>query len=132
MPEQIDYRLRHWDEIFEMKRNDPNLFDYIDFVYGKLNSLSPGESYSVAERIRPENRQRFVKIACMYMSESNEYVFGKDYFTIRRLEESTQQTIERINETRYGRERRSQEMDSKTSCNTANDSGWIESGGNRR
>lgn len=132
-PTLYDCRLKKWEEIIEMEKQDPTFPDYVNFVYEKLNSMAPGESYLVSKRIRPENREKFVKIACMYMSECKEeyYVFGKDCFTIKRLEETVEQTIERLKKIRDERKRRSQEMDREATRDSTNDSGWHESGGPR-
>lgn len=128
-----EHRLKNWEEIIELIKNDPTFSAYINTVYKILNSIEPGTTYYL-KRIRPENRIKFVKIASMYISERREvdYAFGINCSSIHRYEESVEQTIKRLNEDRHGRKWRSQKVDSKTAGDTATGSGWIESGGNRR
>lgn len=91
MEDLSGYRLTDWAWVGHYKeRMGADAFrDYIDRVYGTLLRIPVGGSFQIAERVRPENRELFIKIGCMFIQEGHaDYDFNETFTIIRHHEEA--------------------------------------------
>lgn len=85
------YRLTDWAWVGHYKdRMGAEAFrDYMNRVYAQLLRIPVGGSFRIDERVRPENRELFVKIGCMFIQEGHtDYDFNDTFTIIRHHEEA--------------------------------------------
>lgn len=88
------YRLVDWDwiQVYKQKMGD-DFRVYVNEVYKKLLSMKAGEVFSIADKVRVENIDLFVKIVCMFIQEGNsDFVFSDDFKKVKRNEKATMET----------------------------------------
>lgn len=98
------YRLNNRAEIEELQRNFiPEKFElYKQKLFELLQSFTPGKEYNIAEKIKSENRELFIKLSCLYMLQTGancNVEFSNDYSTIRGVQSFNEsiKEIETIN-----------------------------------
>ncbi|MDR2949206.1 MAG: hypothetical protein LBV71_08350 [Prevotella sp.] len=85
------YRLDDRKEINPYLREPvrDEFFIFLNGAYKMLMSLHPGEQIVIEDDVCPENRERFIKVSCMFIMENNpDYEFTNDYTAIKRLLEN--------------------------------------------
>lgn len=76
-----------WIEIYKKKMGNQAFYEYRDSVYHQLMSLQPGQYFDIVKNVRQENYEVFIKICCMFISESNSnYEFFANYTKIKHYE----------------------------------------------
>ncbi|MCL2328881.1 MAG: hypothetical protein FWC39_10285 [Bacteroidetes bacterium] len=63
------YRLNDLAELDELERaiGTEKFYAYLEAVYKLCGELTPGAVYNIAENIKAENRELFIKLCCRYM-----------------------------------------------------------------
>lgn len=56
--------------------------------------MKPGEAINILKDVAPANREKFIKIGCLFITEGNsDYLFSDDYTVIKRLLEKPEKKI---------------------------------------
>lgn len=67
---------------------------YMDTIYGALMAMRPKDEISILTEVAPENREKFIKIGCLFITEGNsDYIYSDDYTVIKRLSEKPEKEI---------------------------------------
>jgi hypothetical protein len=83
------YRLNSNAEIDALlAKHGQRFMIFVNGVYKVLMEMKPGDLYEFELYVKPENRELFVKVACMFINDQkeNDYVFTQDWNAVRRLE----------------------------------------------
>ncbi|MDR1343939.1 MAG: hypothetical protein LBJ39_01165 [Tannerellaceae bacterium] len=93
------YRMNSFDEIEDLRKRIGNdkFRGYIGIVYFLLNRLEPGERFDICEKVKQANRMAFVKVACLYISETGgncNIEFSDDYSRIKGIKSYNAQEAE--------------------------------------
>lgn len=73
-----------WIKEYAASMGEDKLYNYKNEVYKLLFNLKVGQSLSIIKWVKPENFDLFIKIACCFMSETNQcYFFYDNYTTIK-------------------------------------------------
>ncbi|MDR1981349.1 MAG: hypothetical protein LBQ39_07010 [Tannerellaceae bacterium] len=70
---------------------------YRELVYSQLGSLPAGILFSVVDKVRVENQEVFIKMACLYMSETEgncNIEFTGDYTKIKGIRSFNQEKMD--------------------------------------
>lgn len=74
-----------WIEDYSQRLGKEKLDDFIRIAYGWLMDLDPGQTIDLTShpKITDRNRDLFIKIGCLFISEGNNgYEFSNDYTKI--------------------------------------------------
>lgn len=140
-----NYRLNAWSD-FNQYLQEPNRKDFFLFVnkaYDLLLNLEPGDGLIIEQDVDPKNRERFIKVGCMFILENPDYEFSSDYRILRRMKVGISESINALNHHKTkihgtitnqstGTGEEIDELVGEPGQNNGNVSGWHESGGNRR
>lgn len=80
------YKLIDWDwiQVYKTRMGKEAFQQYVNDVYRLLLTMLPGKPFNIEEKVREENRELFIKIVCMFISEGNgNYGFSDDYKKVR-------------------------------------------------
>lgn len=89
MVDLSQYRLNSWNEIRNyLTQSDAGSFwIYLNRIYKALMTMKPEDEIDLLKEVAPENREKFVKIACLFISEGNaDYIYSNDYTKLKRLQ----------------------------------------------
>lgn len=89
MEDYSRYKLTDWAwvEHYKERMGAEAFRDYMNRVYGTLLRIPVDGSIQITERVRPENRELFIKIGCMFIQEGHaDYDFNETFTTIRHHE----------------------------------------------
>lgn len=79
------YRLQSNSEIDELlSKHGHRFMTFVNGVYKALMEMKPGDRYEFELHVKPQNRELFVKVACMFINEQkdNDYVFTDNTFRV--------------------------------------------------
>ena len=91
-----EYRMNSYAEIeaYFLHPGSDNFKVYLNKVYVALESMNPMDKINILKDVAPANREKFVKICCLFISEGNtDYVFSEDYTVIKKLPEKPEKSI---------------------------------------
>ena len=89
MEDYSGYKLTDWAwvEHYKERMGAEAFRDYMNRVYGTLLRIPVGGSIQITERVRPENRELFIKIGCMFIQEGHaDNDFNETFTAIRHHE----------------------------------------------
>lgn len=90
------YRMNSWTEIqaYLLPPGADNFRAYLNTIYGALMAMRPKDEISILAEVSPENREKFIKIGCLFITEGNsDYIYSDDYTVIKRLSEKPEKSI---------------------------------------
>lgn len=59
---------------------------YLNKIYEALVNMNPKGHIDILKDVAPANREKFIKIGCLFISEGNtNYIFNTEYTQIKRL-----------------------------------------------
>jgi hypothetical protein len=81
-----------WWETYKSARGSDALHTFVDNVYVFLMKMKPGSFFRIEGGVKPENRDLFIKVCCIFMDEyrympgwTDYYEFNTDATEIRRV-----------------------------------------------
>ena len=89
-------RLNNWSwmQQYRDQLGDAEYTHYIDTVYTALMNMKIGHRFVIANNVKSENIDLFIKITCMFILEGNyEYEFTNDYKAINRKTRTIFKTV---------------------------------------
>ncbi len=86
------YRLNDESELLRFKKDPIRFFRFVHSVYTLLDELPPGGTIRVLETVKPDSREIFVKVVCLYIRmehrtrtlEDDLIEFSEDYLVVYR------------------------------------------------
>lgn len=108
------YRLNSWKELEEyLHLPNANEFNtYLNLIYRDLMSLRPESEIRILDDVSPENREKFIKICCLFITEGNtDYTFSDDYTVIKRMDEKPEVSIARYKDLLRIKKEKKNELD---------------------
>jgi hypothetical protein len=81
------------------KELQPYLSDinYLNTIYKALMDMTPKDEINILNDVAPKNREKFIKIGCLFILEGNsDYYFSEYYTSIKRYTDKPCDFIERI------------------------------------
>ena len=94
-----NYRLNNPSEI-ETVRNKIGSDKYEAYrktVFNLLQNMNPGDTFIIADKVKPANQEVFIKTACLYMISTGKHcniIFSDDYTLIRGVLSYEQETAQ--------------------------------------
>lgn len=115
------YRMNSWKEIeaYLLHPEADNFRAYLNKIYGALMAMRPKDEISILTEVAPENREKFIKIGCLFITEGNsDYIYSDDYTVIKRLSEKPEKSIaEFLEKIALKKNRRNNELDKAEGTN---------------
>lgn len=82
-------------------------FEFLDNAYRILKEMAPGEVLRIEYDVSPENRERLIKVSCLFILETNsDYEFSDDYTVLKRLEQKPETRVQEVILERLQKKRR--------------------------
>lgn len=83
-----NHRLTGWEwrDVYRAQMGGKAYDSYFLLVWRALDRLLVNEYYDIAQQVKAENRDLFIKICCQYVLTHNAYEFSNDYTKIIRRE----------------------------------------------
>lgn len=92
-------RLNNWSElnVYLQTQEKSDFLKFVNNAYKILLRMYPGEIMRIEKDVRPKNRDKFIKVACLFILEGHaEYEFSDDYSMIIRRQQKPDKIVQQV------------------------------------